>query len=118
MNIQAYRMYCLSKAGTSEATPFDVSTLVFKVGEKIFAICNIDSFEFINLKCDPERAIELRERYDFIRPGWHMNKQHWNSVHLHEGITDDLLSELIDHSYELILSSLSKKLQAEIRTLD
>ena len=118
MNIEEYRVYCLSKPGTSEATPFDEITLVFKVGGKMFALCNMNSFEFINLKCDPDRAIELREEYSFIRPGFHMSKVHWNSVYLNQGIKLDLLGELIDHSYELVFSSLTKKLQFEILSLD
>ena len=118
MNIEEFRTYCLSKALTTEGTPFDATTLVFKVGGKIFSICDMEKFEFVNLKCDPERAVELRAEHDFIRPGYHMNKQHWNSVYLHEGIRLGLLKELIDHSYDLILSSLPKKLRSDIQLLD
>ncbi len=108
----------MNKLGTTESMPFDDSTLVFKVGGKMFALVGLKEFKFVNLKCDPHRAIELRAEFDTIRPGYHMNKQHWNSVYLHDGLAQELVLDLIDHSYELIFSSLSKKLEAEIRALD
>ena len=112
MYLDEYRSYCLSKAGTSEGFPFGEDTLVFKVMGKIFAITDVNTFEFVNLKCDPDRAIELRESYSEIRPGYHMNKKNWNSVYT-ENIGDRLLLELTDHSYELIVNSLKKsELQA------
>ena len=114
MDITFFRSYCLSKAGTSEDTPFDANTLCFRVGGKIFAIIDIDSFESVNLKCDPERAMELRELHSGIIPGFHMNKKHWNTVLFDGSVSDKLVLELVDHSYELIFNSLPKKLQQEI----
>lgn len=115
--IDIYREYCLSKHGVTEETPFGPETLVFKVMSKIFAITSIDDFEFINLKCEPERAVELREQYDGITPGWHMNKTHWNSVFTDGRVSDQMIQELTDHSYDLIVASLPKKLQKELEDL-
>ncbi len=115
MELEEIRNYCLAKPGTSEDTPFDVSTLVFRVMGKIFAITDIDHFQFINLKCDPERAIELRAEFDSIKPGYHMNKAHWNSVYPETG--SKLICELIDHSYDLIVSKLPKKVKLELEQL-
>ncbi|MEO9806400.1 MAG: MmcQ/YjbR family DNA-binding protein [Reichenbachiella sp.] len=118
INVESYRNYCLAKPGVSEGFPFSESALVFKVMNKIFAICDIDTFEFINLKCDPERAIELRDKHPAIRPGYHMNKQQWNSVYVDGTLPDQLIFELIDHSYELIVAGLPKKLKEELRALE
>ncbi|REG90632.1 MmcQ/YjbR family DNA-binding protein [Algoriphagus antarcticus] len=115
MTLEYYRDYCLAKPGVTEDTPFDQDTLCFRVGKKIFSICSISDFQYINLKCDPERAVELREQYDGITPGFHMNKQQWNSVSTTGNVPDRVILELADHSYELIFGSLTKKLQAEIR---
>ena len=115
MNIEDYRNYCLSKPGTSEHMPFDDEVLLFKVGGKMFALTGISTFDYINLKCDPEYALELRADIPSIRPGYHMSKKHWNSVYLHEGLDDSFVHELIDHSYDLVFESLTKKLQAEIK---
>lgn len=117
MNIEEFRDYCLAKKGVTEETPFGPDTLVFKVMNKMFALTGIDNFEFINLKCDPERALDLREEYHGIKPGYHMNKKLWNSVYNESDVTDDLIYELIDHSYDLIVASLTKKLQAELAAL-
>ena len=111
MTITFFREYCLSKPGTSEDTPFDENTLCFKVGGKIFAIIDIELFESVNLKCDPERAVELREQYPGIVPGYHMNKKHWNTVMFDGSVSDKLILELVDHSYELVLNSLPKKIK-------
>ena len=101
--------YCLAKAGATESFPFDENTLVLKVG-KIFAMISLEKNPLrMNLKCDPERAVELRETYDSVLPGYHCNKQHWNTLVLDNSIPDDLVFELIDHSYDLIVASLSKK---------
>lgn len=108
MYIDSFREYCLSKHGVTEGTPFGPDTLVFKVYNKIFAITSIDEFEFINLKCDPERSVELREQNSGIIPGWHMNKAHWNSVFTDGRVSDQLIKELTDHSYELIVASIPK----------
>lgn len=115
MNIETFREYCLAKKGVTESTPFGPDTLVFKVMNKMFALTGLNSEEFrVNLKCDPDRAIELREEYEHIIPGYHMNKQHWNTVIISDGnIPEKLQRELIDHSYELIVSSLPKKVQKE-----
>lgn len=117
MNIEEYRDYCIDKKGVTEGFPFDKSTLVFKVMGKMFALADVDNFNFINLKCDPEKAIELRESYNGIKPGYHMSKSHWNSVYVNTDVSDQLIFQLIDISYELIVSSLTKKLQAELKSL-
>jgi predicted DNA-binding protein (MmcQ/YjbR family) len=114
MTITFFREYCLSKPGTSEDTPFDENTLCFKVGGKIFAIIDIELFESVNLKCDPERAVELREQYSGIVPGYHMNKKHWNTVMFDGSVSDKLILELVDHSYDLILNCLPKKTKESI----
>ncbi len=114
MNIEEYREYCINKKGVTEGFPFDSSTLVFKVMGKMFALASVDQFEYINLKCDPERALELRAEYPAIRPGYHMSKKHWNSVYVDGSLSDDFIFELIDDSYELIVASLTKKLQVEL----
>lgn len=109
MDILSFREYCLGKKGVSEETPFGPDTLVFKVGGKLFALCGMDEFSTINLKCDPERAIDLREKYQGITAGYHMNKKHWNTVNVFSDVPAELTKELIDHSYELVLASLPKK---------
>ena len=115
MNIETFRAYCLSKPGVTESLPFDANTLVFKVGGKMFALCDIEQFESINLKCDPERALELRAEYAGITPGYHMNKQHWNTCICDGSVPDDLLLELTDHSYSLIVASLPAKIRASLQ---
>lgn len=114
MNPEELMQYCQAKAGVSEDFPFDNNTLVFRVGGKIFALVGLEKYQFINLKCEPERAVELREKHSGIRPGYHMSKVHWNSVDLDGNIPVKLLQELIDHSYDLVFSSLSKKAQRQI----
>jgi len=111
MNIEEFRTYCLLKKGVEESLPFSPNTLVFKVGNKMFSLTDLDSFNFINLKCEPERCIELREQYNGIKPGYHMSKKHWNSVYLNADVSDKLLLELIDHSYNLVVESLTKKVR-------
>jgi predicted DNA-binding protein (MmcQ/YjbR family) len=113
MFLDDLRNHCIEKPGVTEGFPFDKSTLVFKVFGKMFALVDVDVFEAINLKCDPEKAVELRESYQGIQPGYHMNKTHWNSVYLNEDVSDQLLVELIDHSYELVYTSLPKKVRNE-----
>lgn len=108
MNIEIFREYCLSKPHTSESLPFDDDTLVFKVLGKMFALANISGPLSVNLKCDPEKAIELREQYECITPGYHMNKKHWNSVLVNGTLPVQLFYDLIDHSYELVLNSIPK----------
>ncbi|MCH7415357.1 MmcQ/YjbR family DNA-binding protein [Belliella sp. R4-6] len=115
MNITFFREYCLSKPGASEDTPFDANTLCFKVGGKIFAIIDIELFESVNLKCEPEYAVELREKHDSIVPGYHMNKKHWNTVIFNSGLSDKFILQLVDHSYDLVFDSLSKKVKENIQ---
>lgn len=112
MNVEEIRAFCMAKTGTTESFPFDNETLVFKVGNKIYALVSLKKLS-INLKCDPERAIDLREKHDGITPGYHMNKQHWNTI-VPELIPQTLLIDLINHSYDLIFDSLPKKIKAEI----
>ncbi|MCC9042470.1 MmcQ/YjbR family DNA-binding protein [Myroides sp. M-43] len=118
MDINVIYDYCLSKKGTTEEFPFDEETLTFKIGGKIYLLLNLTKWEqgnrFINLKCNPERAEELRADYNEILPGYHMSKKHWNSVILGGSVQWGLLKELIDHSYELVFNSLTKKLKEEI----
>jgi len=108
MNIEEFRDYCLAKPGVSEEMPFGPDTLVFKVGGKIFALTDINTFASINLKCEPIKALQLREEYDAIKPGYHMNKKHWNTVLINGQIRYSLLMELIDHSYNLVYAGLTK----------
>ena len=103
MNIETLREYCISKKGADESFPFGEDTLVFKVKGKIFALVNLDGDLSINLKCDPAFAIELRERYTSVTPGYHMNKKHWNTVLLDGSVPDKEIQSWIDHSYELII---------------
>ena len=117
MNIEQYRDYCLAKKGVTESFPFDKDTLVFKVMGKMFALTSIETFDFINLKCNPDEAITLRERYEGVKPGYHMNKALWNSVYPNLDVSDKLIYEWIDDSYSLIVSSLTKKLKAELESL-
>lgn len=114
MTVDFYREYCLRKPFVTEGFPFDASTHVFKVGGKMFALCDIDEFSSINLKADPEKSIELRERFMGIQPGYHMNKTHWNTVSVCDDVSDELILELIDHSYSLIYNSLPKKVRNEL----
>lgn len=115
MNIEQIREYCLKKKGVTEEFPFDEETLVFKVLGKIFLLASLEKIPLqINLKCDPEFAIELRERYDSVQPGYHMNKRHWNTIIIDNSIPPREIFQWIDHSYELILNSLSKKGKAEL----
>ena len=114
MNLEQFREYCIQKPHVTEHFPFDNETLVFKVSGKIFALVNINSFQFVNLKCDPERSIELREQYDAIRAAYRMNKKHWNSVSVYSGLENKLFLELVDHSYNLIFQSLPNKRRDEL----
>lgn len=117
MNIEEYRDYCIAKKGVTEHFPFDETTLVFKVMNKMFALADVDAFRFINLKCEPEKTVELREQYNGIKPGYHMSKVHWNSVYVNQDVPDKLIYQLIDDSYNLIVTSLTKKLQQKLEKL-
>ncbi|HMN05575.1 MAG TPA: MmcQ/YjbR family DNA-binding protein [Flavobacteriales bacterium] len=114
MNIELFRELCLALPGVTEETPFGPDTLVFKVSGKIFALTDINTFESVNLKCDPERALELRECYHGILPGYHMNKKHWNTVLADGSVPDALIRELLRHSYDLVVASLPRKAQAAL----
>ena len=115
MNIEEFRNHCISKKGVTESFPFDDKALVFKVMGKMFAITNVETYTGFSAKCDPERAVQLREEYPHgILPGWHLSKKHWNSVKTDENIPESLLYQLIDHSYELVVKSLTKKLREEL----
>ena len=117
MNIEDFRNYCLKKPHSTEHFPFDEVTLVFKVGNKMFALSGLERIPpEINLKCDPERAIELREEYDGnIIPGYHMSKKHWNTLRI-SNLPNNLIEELIDHSYDLIVQSLPKKIKEQLKS--
>lgn len=119
MNIEDYRNYCLNKKAVTEHFPFDKDTLVFKVLGKMFALSSLKRWEngegFINLKCDPDYAEELRSEYDCIKPGYHMHKRLWNSVYIQTGeLSPKIITELIDHSYNMVLKGMPKRLRESI----
>lgn len=114
MNIEEFREYCLSKPGVTEDMPFGDETLVFKVYGKMFALSGIDNFSTINLKCDPQRALELRERYPEVIPGYHMNKKHWNTVTINQSVHDREIFQWIDDSYELVVRKLPRSIREKI----
>lgn len=120
MDIETFRDYCLAKKAVTEGFPFGPDNLVIKVMDKIFTIASLDEIPLrVNLKCDPERAIQLREDYEgVIIPGYHMNKVHWNTLILDGRLDYRLILELIDHSYDLVVKSLPKKLQQELQNLE
>lgn len=118
MNIEELRDFCLSKKGVEECFPFGPDTIVFKVMGKVFLIADInDKPLHFNVKCDPEKAIELREEYPSVKPGFHMNKKHWNTVTCDGRIGTKLLKDWISHSYALVLESLPKKHKEELELL-
>jgi predicted DNA-binding protein (MmcQ/YjbR family) len=115
MNIESFRQFCLKKPGVTEHFPFDESTLVFKVMGKMFALTDIYQVPMtINLKCDPEKALELREQYEAVIPGWHMDKKHWNTVIIDHTIADKVIQGWVDDSYDLVVQGLSKKARATL----
>ncbi len=114
MNIEELRNYCVKKNHVEECFPFDDETLVFKVMNKIFCLVNLTPPHSANLKCDPLKAIEMREKYEEITPGYHMNKKHWNTIELGGSLRKSLLKELIDDSYNLVLASVPKKFKEKI----
>ena len=121
MNIQQLYEFCLSKKGVTEHFPFDEDTLVFKVGGKMFCLTSLKKWESgdhsINLKCNPEYALELRAQYEAVNPGYHMSKIHWNTVDVDKDLPLKGVVKLIEHSYELVFKSLTKKTQNEINEL-
>lgn len=115
MTFDTFRSYCLAKPQTTESMPFDQETLVFKVAGKMFALADTVNLPLsVNLKCQPELALELRERYDAVRPGYHMNKKHWNTVVMDGTIPDRDVREMIDHSYNLVVAGLPKKIREQM----
>jgi predicted DNA-binding protein (MmcQ/YjbR family) len=108
MNIEDCRHFCLSLKGATEDYPFDDKTLVFKVMNKMFALTDADTFEGINVKCNPEKAIELREQYHAVKEGYHMNKKHWNTILVNDDMPDHEVKQWIIHSYELVVAKLNK----------
>jgi predicted DNA-binding protein (MmcQ/YjbR family) len=109
MDLAQFREYCLSKPRATEGTPFGPDVLVFKVSDKMFALAALDEVPTtVNLKCDPDLALELRDRYEQVAPGYHMNKKHWNTVGIEGGIPDSELRKMIDHSYDLVAQGLPK----------
>lgn len=121
MHIEQLRDFCLSKKGVTEEFPFDVDTLVFKVMGKMFALIPLSKWErnekWLNLKCDPEKAIELRSEYEAIKPGYHMSKKHWNTITVNEDVSDNLVLELVNHSYDSVVNGLTKKVRTELENL-
>lgn len=120
MDIESFRLYCLAKKGVEETFPFDEVTLVFKVMGKMFALTGLEREDFtVNLKCEPERSIQFREEFPLdILPGFHMNKKHWNTVRFEGDLRHTLLCELIDHSYDLVVSKLRKKDREALAAMD
>ena len=118
LDIESIRNFCLEKRGVTEELPFNEDSPVYKVIGKIFVIASLTPPYSINLKCDPEKAIELRERYEAVSPGYHMNKTHWNTIDLSENISPKLIKEWIDHSYELVVNRLPKKDKEKLATHD
>ena len=118
MDIIELRDFCLSLPHVEEATPFDETTLVYKIGGKIFALTDIATTGWINLKCDPDKALELRERYPEITPGWHMNKRHWNTVDTEGDLPDEMIRDLIRESYRLVFQTLPQALKNDLSEKD
>lgn len=114
MYLEDYRNYCLSLPQATEGFPFDENTLVFKIGNKMFSLTNVENFKSVNLKCNPEKAIELREQHPGVKPGFHMNKKHWNTISTEDLISDDLICQWTKESYDLVVKSLTKKLRMEL----
>ena len=115
MHVEAFREYCLKKRHVTEGMPFGETVLVFKVAGKMFALASLDEIPATaNLKCDPDRALELRDRYEQVRPGYHMNKKHWNTVEIDSGLPDAEIRKMIDHSYDLVMQSLPKAVRAKL----
>lgn len=117
MNVETIREYCLSKKGATESFPFDDVSLTMKVMNKMFALIDLEGAEYLSLKCDPEWAIELRERYSGIEGAYHFNKKYWNGIRLNSDVDDKLIKELIDHSYKEVIKKFTRKLRSEYDAL-
>ena len=117
MNAERFREYCLGKASVTEETPFGPDHLVFKIAGKMFALLALEEIPpSANLKCDPDRALDLRDRYEQVRPGYHMNKKHWNTVDIDSGLPEREVTKMIDHSYDLVVQSLPKKAREKLQS--
>jgi predicted DNA-binding protein (MmcQ/YjbR family) len=115
MNVESFRDYCLAKRGATEGTPFGPDNIVFKVRGKMFALVALDEVPpAANLKCNPDLALELRDRYEQVQPGYHMNKKHWNTLVLDGVVPEREVRRMIDHSYELVVQSLPEKIRKEL----
>ena len=108
-NIEDFRNFCLSFKGVTEKTPFDRTTLVFYVRNKMFCLVDMEAFDYCNLKCEPEEALELRAAFEEVKPGYHMNKKHWNSVYFHNDVPENKIREMVVNSYDLVVKGLPKK---------
>ncbi len=117
MNFDRFKAYCLAKNGVTEEYPFDEETAVFKVMGKMFAAVDITHFESVNVKCDPEKALELRAAYSGVLPGYHMSKKHWNTILMDGSVPDDVFLSWVDDSYDLVISGLPKALKASLKNL-
>ena len=117
MTLQSFKKYCSSKPGVTKDFPFDESVMVFKVMGKIFTLGNIFDFTSINLKCEPELALKLRKRHPEVKPGYHMNKKHWNTVELNGKLTEKQIKEQIDHSYDQVVQKLTKAQKEKLSQL-
>ncbi len=117
MDIETAREYCLSKKGATECLPFDEYSLVIKIMNKMFVLIDLESANKIFMKCDPEYALELRERYSAIEGAYHFNKKYWNQIFLDGDVDDNLIKQLIDHSIEEVLKKFTKKMRAEYDAL-
>lgn len=116
MDVETFREYCLKKKHVTEGTPFGEDVLVFKVASKMFALAALDEIPATaNLKCDPDLALELRDRYEQVRPGYHMNKKHWNTIEIDSGLPEPELRKMIDHSYDLVVKSLPKAVRTKLK---
>ncbi|MFL6514575.1 MAG: MmcQ/YjbR family DNA-binding protein [Chthoniobacterales bacterium] len=116
VDVETFREYCLARPRASESLPFGEDVLVFKVGGKIFALASLDEIPTtVNLKCDPDLALELRDRFEQVQPGYHMSKKHWNTVEIGSGLPDSELRKMVDHSYELVVNSLPKTARTKLK---
>jgi predicted DNA-binding protein (MmcQ/YjbR family) len=118
MNIEQLRDYCLAKPGVEETLPFGPDTLVYKVAGKVFLLTGMDADPLqFNVKCDPDKAVELREQFSSVLPGYHMNKKHWNTIIIDGAVSNTQLKQWIDDSYHLVVDSLPKKLKDQLTAL-
>lgn len=117
MDIESIREYCIRKKAVTECFPFDEYNMVFKVVDRMFALINLENPDRIFLKCDPEYAIELRDRYNGIEGAFHFNKKHWNQVYVESDVSDSLIKELIDHSYNEVIKKFTRRQKEQYNEL-